>query len=141
MASQGVRVVDDLYPGTPSVGKVSSEAKVDVAKDPPPQPQVSYASAAQLAQPAAASSSVGSAEQPATLHRSAEPSASRCHLKILSIGDVSRWLAEERIASCSSADMQRIREAVVVLLPAKPRKEDVRPLLSKWQVTQKKTKR
>ena len=30
------------------------------------------------------------------------------HLKILSIRDVQRWLAEEPIASCSNANMQRI---------------------------------
>ena len=69
---------------------------------------------------------------------SAEPPATPCHLKILSIRDVQRWLAEERIASCSSAAMQRIREAVAVLSPAKPRQEDVEPLQSKWQVAQKK---
>ena len=91
--------------------------------------------------PAAVSSNVGSAEQPATSLRSAEPPASPCHLKISSIRDVQRWLAEEPIASCSSADMQRIREAVDVLSTSKPRQEDVRPLQSKWQVAQKKDKK
>jgi len=62
-------------------------------------------------------------------------------LKILSIRDVQRWLAEEPIASCSSADMQRIREAVAVLSAPKPRQEDVRPLQSKWQVAQQKNKK
>ena len=95
-------------------------------------------SSARAEPPAAVSSSVGSAEQPATSLRSAEPPATPCHLKILSIRDVQRWLAEEPIASCSSADMQRIREAVAVLSPQKPRQEDVQPLQSKWQVAQKK---
>ena len=62
------------------------------------------------------------------------------HATLISIRDVQRWLAEEPIASCSSADMLRIREAVAVLSRPKPRKEDVRPLQSKWQVAQKKTK-
>jgi len=57
-------------------------------------------------------------------------------LKLSSIQDVQRWLAEEPMASCSSVDMQRIREAVAVLSRPKPRKEDVRPLQSKWQVAQ-----
>ena len=85
-------------------------------------------------------SSSSSAEQPATSLRSAEQPATPSHLKILSIRDVQRWLAEEPIASCSSADAQRIREAVAVLSHPKPRQEDVRPLQSKWQVAQKKTK-
>ena len=42
----------------------------------------------------------------------------------------------EPIASCSSADMQRIREAVAVLSRPQPRQEYVRPLQSKWQVAQ-----
>ena len=87
----------------------------------------------------AASSSSGSAERPAT---TAAPSSSGSaarpaippHLKILSIRDVQRWLAEEPIASCTSADMQRIREAVAVLSRPKPRQEDVEPLQPKWQV-------
>ena len=47
------------------------------------QPKVGNASAAQPAQPAAASSSVGSAEQPATSLRGTEPPASPRHLKII----------------------------------------------------------
>ena len=58
--------------------------------------------------PATASSSSGSAEQPATSLRSAEQLTTPFHSKILSIRDVQRWLAEEPIASCSSADTQRI---------------------------------
>ena len=68
--------------------------------------------------------------------RPATPSFS----KILSIRDVQRWLAEEPIESGSSADMQRIREAVAVLSRPKPRQEDVEPLHNKWQVAQKKDK-
>ena len=52
-----------------------------------------------------------------------------------------RWLAQTSIASYSSADMQRIREAVAVLSHPKPRQEDVQPLQSKWQVAQKKKKK
>ena len=52
----------------------------------------------------------GSAEQPHT------PS----HLKILSIHDVQRWLAQEPIASCSSADAQGVREAVAVSRTGSP---------------------
>ena len=87
------------------------------------------------------SSSFSSAEQPATSLRRAEQPAIPPHLKLSSIRDVQRWLAEEPIASCSSADMQRIREAVAVLSLREPRKEDVQPLQSKWQVAQKKDKK
>ena len=97
-------------------------------------------SSARARPPAAVSSSVGSAEQPATSLRSAEPPATPCHLKILSTRDVQRWLAELPIASYSSEDMQRIREAVAVLSRPKPRQEDVQPLLSKWQVAHRKDK-
>ena len=88
-----------------------------------------------------ASSSSGRAEQPASassssLLRSAEQPATPPHWKILSIRDVQHWLADVSIASCSSADVQRIREAAAVLSPPKPRKEDVQPLQSKWQVRQ-----
>ena len=86
-------------------------------------------------------SSSSSAEQPATSLRSAEQPATPSQLKIFSIRDVQRWLAEESIARCSSADLQRLREAVAVLTSGKkeqPRKEDVQPLQSKWQVIQKK---
>ena len=40
----------------------------------------------------------------------------------------------EQVAGCSSADAQRIREAVAVLSQSKPRKKDVRPLQSFWHV-------
>ena len=107
-------------------------------------------SSGRAGRPAAASGSaeqpapsLGSAERPATLShslRSAERPATPSHLKLSSIRDVQRWLAEEPAASCSSADMQRIREAVAVLSLPKPRQEDVRLLQSKWQVAQKNTK-
>ena len=90
-----------------------------------------------------ASSSSGRAEQPASassssLLRSAEQPATPSHLKILSIRDVQHWLADESIASCSSADVQRIREAAAVLSRPKPKQEDVEPLQSKWKVRQQK---
>ena len=97
-------------------------------------------SSARARPPAAVFSSVGSAEQPATSLRSAEPPATPCRLKILSIRDVQRWLAEETIASCSSTEIQRMREAVAVLSFPKPRQEDVQPLQSKWHAAQKRTK-
>ena len=62
-------------------------------------------------------------------------------MKISSIRDVQRWVDEEPIASCSSADAQRIREAVAVLSRPKPRQEDVQPLQSKWQVARTKDKK
>ena len=86
-------------------------------------------------------SSSSSAEQPATSLRSAEQPATPSHLKILSIHDVQRWLAEEHVASCTNAGAQRIREAVAVLSRPKPRKEDVQPLQSKWQVAQQTKKK
>ena len=86
-------------------------------------------------------SSSSSAEQPATSPRSAEQSAMPSHLKLSSIQDVQRWLADEPMASCSSVDMQRIREVVAVLSRPKPRREDVQPLQSKWQVAQKADKK
>ena len=92
----------------------------------------------------AASSSSGRMEPPATVSSSssrAEQPATPSNLKIGSIRDVQRWLAEEPIASCSSADVQRIREAAAVLSHPKPRQEDVQPLQSKWQVAQQKEKK
>ena len=83
----------------------------------------------------------GGAEQPAS--RISEPASSAAQpasasstpsqLKIVSIRDVQLWLS---IAKCSSADVQRIREAAAVLSRPKPRQEDVRPLQKKWQVPQ-----
>jgi len=64
--------------------------------------------------------------------------ATPAYLKILSIRDVQRWLAEESIASCTDADLQRIREAAAVLARPKPKREDVQPIQNKWQVAQKK---
>ena len=90
-------------------------------------------SSARARPPAAVSSSVGSAEQPAT----------SLHLKISSICDVQAWLNGEQVAGCSSADAQRIRDAVAVLSHPRPRKEDVQPLLGpkNWDVAQKKDKK
>ena len=59
---------------------------------------------------APASSSCSRAEQPSSSLCNPERPAAPSHLKILSIRDVERWLAEEPIASCSSADVQRIRQ-------------------------------
>ena len=98
-------------------------------------------SSARAELPATMSSSFSSAEQPATSVCSAEQPGIRCQLKVSSIRDVQRWLAMEPIASCSSADMQRIREAAAVLSHKKPRQEDVQPLQSKWGVAQKKNKK
>ena len=81
------------------------------------------------------------AEQPTTSLRSAEQLAISSHVKIVSTRDVQRWLAEEPIARCSSADMQRIREAVAVLSRPMPRQEEVRPLQRKWQVAHLKDKK
>ena len=83
---------------------------------------------AELLRESLASSSVG---QPANSFVSAE----QPDFKIASIHDVQRWLAAEHI------DAQRIKEAMAVLLQRRPRTEDVQPLQSKWQVTQKKDKK
>ena len=91
--------------------------------------------------PATMSSSFSSAEQPATSLCSAEQPGTRCQLKVSSIRDVQRWLAMEPIASCSSADMQRIREAAAVLVHGKPRQEDVRSLQSKCRVARQRNKK
>ena len=85
--------------------------------------------------PATVSSSSSSAEQPATSLGSAGQPPTPCQLKIVSIRDVQRWLAKEPIASCSSADVRRIREVVALT-----RKEDVKPLLKKWEVPQQRGK-
>ena len=70
-----------------------------------------------------------SAEQPAT-----STTSSSTQVSIKSIRGVERWLTEDHVVSCTSADAQRIREAVVVLSRPKPKQEDVQPLQSKWQV-------
>ena len=66
-----------------------------------------------------------SAEPPASAMSSAQQPATPCQLKISSMRDVERWLAEESIASCDSVDMHDIREAAAVLSCPNPRKEDV----------------
>ena len=80
------------------------------------------------------SHSPGIAEQSATCRRSVEQPATSLHDKLSSIRDVQAWLKGEQVAGCSSADAQRIREAVAVLSQSKPRKEDVEPLQGKWHV-------
>ena len=104
-------------------------------------------SSGRAGRPAAASGSaeqpapsLGSAERPATLShslRSAERPATPSHLKLSSIRDVQRWLAQEPAVSCSSAGMQRVREAVAVLSRPDSRQEDVRPLQAKWRVARR----
>ena len=89
----------------------------------------------------AASSSSARAEPATTSLGSAEQPGPRCQLKLSSIRDVQRWLAMEPIASCSSADMLRIREAAAVLVHGKPRQEDLRPLQSKWLVARMRNKK
>ena len=46
-----------------------------------------------------------SAEPPASAMSSAQQPATPCQLKISSMRDVERWLAEESIASCDSEEM------------------------------------
>ena len=82
----------------------------------------------------ASSSSCGT-EQPATLLCSAEQPA----WKTASMRDVQRWLAADHVAGCSG--VKRIEGAVAVLSRPLPRKEDVRPLQSKWQVAQQKNRK
>ena len=96
----------------------------------------SAASSSGRAEPPSSSSSaeqpaisLHSAEQPAeqlaSSLRSAEQPAMPSHLKLSSIQDVQRWLAEEPMASCSSVDIQRIREVVAVLSRPNPRQGSV----------------
>ena len=92
----------------------------------------------------AASSSSCRAERPPVVSSSssnAEQPATPSHLKILSSRVVQRWLADEPITSCSSADARRIRQAVAVLSRPNPRKENVQPLQIKWQVAKKRDKK
>ena len=58
-------------------------------------------------------SGTSSAQQPATSLRNAEQPATPSQLKISSMRDVERWLAEEPIASCDSADMHDIIAAML----------------------------
>ena len=92
----------------------------------------------------AAPSSSGNAERLANVSArsscAAQP-ATLSQLKISSMRDVQHWLAEQPIASCHSADMERLREAAAVLSRPKPRKEDVRDLQNDWQVAQQKDKK
>ena len=93
----------------------------------------SSGSAARPAATAAPSSSA-SAERPGT---STTPSN---QVSITTRRGVQLWLAEDHVASCTSAETQRIRDAVAVLSRPKPRKGDLQPLQPKWQVAQKQHK-
>ena len=84
-----------------------------------------------------ASSSAVRVEQSSISQCSAEQPAMSPLFKMSSIRDVQAWLNGERVASCSSAQAQRITEAVALLSQPKPRQEDVRPLQSKWKVPQR----
>ena len=84
----------------------------------------SSGSAARPAATAAPSSSA-SAERPGT---STTPSK---QLSITTLRGVQLWLAEDHIASCASAETQRIREAVAALSRPKPKQEDLQPLQGK----------
>ena len=80
-----------------------------------------------LARPSGAGESAipfSSAEQPATSF----------DLKITCIRDVQRWLASEAIARYSTADLESIREAAAALSTPKPKQEDVRPFMERWQL-------
>ena len=97
---------------------VSSTDRADEHGDLPAgeDPLLAELTERQLAeQSATASSSAGRAEESGTSRRSAEQPATSLHLKISSILDVQAWLNGEQVASCSSADAQRIREAAAVL--------------------------
>jgi hypothetical protein len=98
----------------------------------------------------AASSSSGSAARPAsTAAPSSSASAERPgtsttfsnQVSITTLLSVQLWLAEDHIATCTSAEIQRIREAVGVLSRSKPRQEDLAPLFPKWQVSRWQSKK
>ena len=92
----------------------------------------------------AASSSSGRVDQPPIVSSSSsnvEQPATPSHLKILYPRVVQRWLADEPITNCNSADAQRIRQAVAVLSRPNPRKENAQPLQIKWQVLSNKIPR
>ena len=106
-------------------------------------------SSGKAARPAttAAPSSSGSAAQPVTTAapgscgrsaRRGTSTTSSTQPGITTLNGVQLWLAEDQMASCTSAEAQRIREAVAVLSHPKPRQEDVRPLQTEWQAAQKK---
>ena len=91
----------------------------------------SSSSAERPANVLARSSGVGESAIPSS---SAEQPATSSDLKIICIRDVQRWLASEAIARYSTADLESIREAAAALSTPKPRQEDVRTFLKKWQV-------
>ena len=83
-------------------------------------------------------SSAGRVEQSSISLCSAEQPVISLRLKMSSIRDVQAWLNDERVASCRSAQAQRIKAAAALLSQPKPRQEDVRPLQSKWKVPREK---
>ena len=91
----------------------------------------SSSSAERPANVLARSSGVGESAIPSS---SAEQPATSSDLKIICIRDVQRWLASEAIARYSTADLESIREAAAALSTPKPRQEDVRPFIKKWQL-------
>ena len=63
--------------------------------------------------------------------------AEQLAVKIECLQDVGRWLATGKVSS-SDLEMGSVREAVAALTrKPRPRREDVRPLLGKWRVQQK----
>ena len=109
----------------------------------------SPACALELASIAVPSSSGSAARPAATDAISSSASAGRPgtntalskKLSITTLRGVQLWLAEDHMASCTSAETQRISEAVAVLSRPKPSQEDVRPLQPKWQVARQKNKK
>ena len=67
-------------------------------------------------------------------------SAAQPVLQMRSIADVQRWLDTQRLSECS---LQRLREAVAILIHPKPRQEDVQRLQSpsNWNVPQKRAQK
>ena len=63
--------------------------------------------------------------------------AEQLAVKIECLQDVGRWLATGKVSS-SDLEIGSVREAVAALnRKPRPRREDVRPLLDKWRVQQK----
>ena len=63
--------------------------------------------------------------------------AEQLAVKIECLQDVGRWLATGKVSS-SDLEMGSVREAVAALTrKPRPRRVDVRPLLGKWRVQQK----
>ena len=95
-------------------------------------------SSSRVERPLSIPGGTSSAEKPAPSLRIAEQFATPAYVKILTIHDVQRWLAEESIASCTDESLQRIREAAAALSRPKPKQQEVQPIQNKWQIAQKK---